>query len=77
MEIEYTIIIKLNLEIMLHQLVDVLYLVKCKSFEHSKTISVVKYIESCQPSKHLHRLDLASIYTIVRIFVECVENRDQ
>jgi len=58
-EVENPVIVKLDLEVLFHELVDILDLIECEPLEHSKTVSIVEHIEGSRPTQHLHSLEFA------------------
>lgn len=71
-QIPHPIIIELDLKLILHQLIDILHLMKCEPLEHPKPLSIVKDVESGEATQHIHGFYFAGVDAVVGVLVEGV-----
>lgn len=73
-EVEYAVVVELDLEVLLHELVDVLDLVEGEPLEHPKPVGIVEHVKGCSASQHLHCLEFAGVHSVVGVLVEGVQD---
>ena len=67
---------KFGIENIPNQVINFFNLSKYKLLKHSKALSLVKDFEGCEPTKYIHGFVLTVVDSIVRIFIENIQNRN-
>ncbi len=68
---------QLWIQYILYQLIYVLHLTIDIFLKHPKTLSLMKYLKSCQSTQHIHRFVSGVVNPIIWILIKYVQNRNQ
>lgn len=73
-EVVKFLVVEFGVEDIPNQLIDILDFSKHELLEHPEPLCAVEYLEGCEPPQHLQRLVLAVVDSVIRVFVEGIQD---